>query len=174
MLAVSNTTPLIYLAKAKLLKILQNSFDEIYIPEEVYQEAVPKGVAAGYQDAIDIQEACSSWLQRKSVRLNLRVAFLRTSLTGADLQWIRNRVTQMHKADATVITLAIELGADKLIMDDKASLKVSVMLANHFHFDVVGTGDLVDEALKTDIISQEEHDCFVTEFSDIATWIAKI
>ncbi len=174
MIAVSNTTPLIYLAKTKLLKTLQNSFDEVYIPEEVYQEAVPRGVAAGYQDAIDIQEACSSWLQRKSVHLNLRVAFLRTGLTGSELQWLKNRVAQMHEADAAVVALAIELAADKLIMDDKASLKVAVMLANHFHFDVVGTGDLVNEALKAGIISQEEYECFVTEFSDIATWIAKI
>ena len=47
----SNTTPLIYLAKEDDPHILKKLFENIYIPTEVYREAVESGLARGYSDA---------------------------------------------------------------------------------------------------------------------------
>lgn len=46
---VSNTTPLIYLAKGKMLYVLKDLFEHVYIPKEVYEEAVEAGLAKNYQ-----------------------------------------------------------------------------------------------------------------------------
>jgi predicted nucleic acid-binding protein len=43
MTAISNSTPLIVLAKINRLDLLKDYFGEIYIPEEVYDEVVRRG-----------------------------------------------------------------------------------------------------------------------------------
>jgi hypothetical protein len=43
MIAVSNSTPLIALAKINRLDLLKDYFGKIYIPEEVYDEVVRRG-----------------------------------------------------------------------------------------------------------------------------------
>jgi hypothetical protein len=43
MIAVSNSTPLIALARIDRLELLHDFFQEIYIPEEVYDEVVRRG-----------------------------------------------------------------------------------------------------------------------------------
>jgi len=43
MIAVSNSTPLIALARIQRLELLHDFFQEIYIPEEVYDEVVRRG-----------------------------------------------------------------------------------------------------------------------------------
>ncbi|RLE90722.1 MAG: DUF3368 domain-containing protein, partial [Thermoprotei archaeon] len=62
-IAVSNTGPLIWLAKVEALYILRNFYREIIIPEAVYREAVRQGLAKGYRDAERIKEAVSrGWI----------------------------------------------------------------------------------------------------------------
>ena len=45
-----NSSPLIFLAKLKLLNILEELFDEVYITDAVYQETVVEG--AGHEEAV--------------------------------------------------------------------------------------------------------------------------
>lgn len=55
MRVVINSSPLIFLAKLKLLNILNELFDEVYITDAVYHETVVEG--AGHEEAIDIARA---------------------------------------------------------------------------------------------------------------------
>ncbi len=57
MLVVSNTGPLIHIAKLEKLKILKQLFGSIYITKKVFEEAVIVGKEKGYKDA-EIIESC--------------------------------------------------------------------------------------------------------------------
>jgi predicted nucleic acid-binding protein len=54
--AVSDTSPLIWLAKVGKLCLLKNLFGEVIIPQEVYAEAVDEGLKHGFSDALTIKE----------------------------------------------------------------------------------------------------------------------
>ena len=61
---VSNTSPLIWLAKIGRLNLLKELFGEVFVSEESYQEAVEKGLEAGFSDAIVIKDACEQgWIK---------------------------------------------------------------------------------------------------------------
>lgn len=61
--AVSNATPLIYLAKAGKLHLLRAVFGEVLIPEEVKVEVVDRGKELGKKDAYAIEAAIEEgWL----------------------------------------------------------------------------------------------------------------
>ncbi|GAB6102785.1 hypothetical protein JCM16138_20080 [Thermococcus atlanticus] len=67
-----NSSPLIFLAKLKLLNTMKELFDAVYITDAVYQETVVEG--AGHEEAIDIENA--GFLKRASVRNHRLVKFL--------------------------------------------------------------------------------------------------
>ena len=67
---VSNSTPLIYLAKAGRLDLLEKLFGTVLIPEEVKVEVVDKGKALGEKDAYVIEKAIDEgWLKVQSVKV---------------------------------------------------------------------------------------------------------
>jgi len=55
---VSNTSPLIWLAKTGKLNLLKDLFGEVLISEKSYKEAVEIGLQEGYSDALVIKDAC--------------------------------------------------------------------------------------------------------------------
>lgn len=61
---VSNSTPLIYLAKVGRIDLLRKVFKTVFIPQEVKNEVVDKGKLLGEQDAYIIEKAISEgWLK---------------------------------------------------------------------------------------------------------------
>lgn len=64
MKAVSNTGPLIWLAKYSKMHLLKLLFKEVLIPKAVYHEAVEQGFIYGYQDAAAISNAVEEgWIK---------------------------------------------------------------------------------------------------------------
>ena len=59
-IAVSNSGPLIHLARAGLIDFLFRLYDKIFIPESVFDEVVTKGKEEGHSDAIIIEQAISN------------------------------------------------------------------------------------------------------------------
>ncbi|UZE91967.1 MAG: DUF3368 domain-containing protein [Methanosarcinales archaeon] len=57
MKAISNSTPLIYLAKINHLDLLEKVYDQIYIPTSVYEETVVRGLEKKFLDAGIIKNA---------------------------------------------------------------------------------------------------------------------
>ena len=51
MIVISNTGPLIHLAKLEKLKLLKQLFGYIYITKKIYEEAVIVGEKKEYEDA---------------------------------------------------------------------------------------------------------------------------
>jgi predicted nucleic acid-binding protein len=96
---VSNSTPLIHLAKIGQLELLHNFFGNILIPQAVFDECVIEGYE--HEDAILIAQA--KWLFIESVTNHHLVKLL-----NADLD----------KGESEAITLSLEQSADLLLLDD--------------------------------------------------------
>ncbi len=100
MKVVSNSTALVHLSAAGRLELLRELFGELYIPEEVYHEVVIAG--AGKPGSSEVQTA--DWIKRLAVKNRLAWSMLNIML-GA--------------GEAACIVLAIEVGADLVILDDR-------------------------------------------------------
>lgn len=62
MLAVSDSTPLIHLAKIGKLNYLEKLFDNILIPKEVYEEIIIKGKKQNKSEVPMIEKAISNFI----------------------------------------------------------------------------------------------------------------
>jgi predicted nucleic acid-binding protein len=101
MKVVSNTTPLIGLASIDHFELLHLFFDEITIPQAVYDETV----VAGREEGGAKQEVSSAkWINVASVRDQLAVEVL---------------LDELDRGEAEVIVLAREMKADLVLMDEK-------------------------------------------------------
>ncbi len=99
MVVVSNSTPLIALSKINKLSLLNHFFEEIIIPEEVYNEVVIRGgTLYGAGEVAD-----SPWIHLKAVNNKQAVDALSLNL---------------DRGEAEAIICAQELGA-LLLIDDR-------------------------------------------------------
>ena len=96
---VSNSSPLINLARIGKLGLLRDLYNELIIPEAVWHEVVVKG--AGQPGADEVESA--DWIQRQAARNKELVQALRQDLDAGE---------------AEAIALSLEIGADLLLMDE--------------------------------------------------------
>lgn len=98
-ITVSNSTPLIHLAKIGQLHLLPELFGTLLIPNAVYTECVLDG--RGYEESTQIAQA--RWLQVVPVVNQTLLTLLNSEL---------------DKGEAEAIVLALEQSADRLLLDD--------------------------------------------------------
>ncbi len=96
---VSNSSPLINLARIGKLTLLRELFGVLIVPDAVWQEVVVEG--AGQPGADEVRSA--AWIQRQAV--------MNTQLVQALQQ-------DLDAGEAEAIALSLELGADLLLMDE--------------------------------------------------------
>jgi predicted nucleic acid-binding protein len=108
MTAISNSTPLIVLAKINRLDLLKDYFGEIYIPEEVYDEVVRRGGNLAGSSEV----ASCTWIKVEPVKNRMAVETLSLSL---------------DKGEAEAIVLSKEKDS-LLIIDDGAGRKTAELL----------------------------------------------
>jgi predicted nucleic acid-binding protein len=96
---VVDAGPLIFLAKLDRLNLLQSAADEIYIPKAVLSEIQNKTDEA----TSEIEAATKNWLQTKKVEGQNAVELL---------------LADLGQGEAEVITLATEIHADIVLLDD--------------------------------------------------------
>jgi predicted nucleic acid-binding protein len=140
--AVSDTSPLIWLAKVGKINLLKDVFGEIIIPQEVYEEAVEKGLQHGFSDAITIEECVNQgWI--KLSKLNPKDDPL--------IQRISERAFEIHQGEAQAIVLAREMGV-LLLMDESAGRA----FAEAWGLKVKGTIYVIISALRSGLITKTE------------------
>lgn len=106
--AVSNSTPLIYLAKIEKIMLLKEIFEKVYIPQEVFEEVVVKGR-----------------------ELNKKEIFLLEELIEAGAIEVKNAtgdtksIETLHEGEIAAISLAKELEIKTLLIDDREGLGVA-------------------------------------------------
>jgi predicted nucleic acid-binding protein len=108
MTAVSNSTPLIVLAKINRLELLKDYFGEICIPEEVYDEVVRRGGNLAGSSEV----ASCTWINVESVKNRMAVETLGLTLDKGE-------------SEAIVLTKEKE---SLLIIDDGAGRKTAGLL----------------------------------------------
>lgn len=114
---VSDSTPLIYLAKLGHLKLLQKLFVEVGVPEEVMAEVI-LGKRLGFNDAAVVENAKEDgWI--KVVKLD--------GAQRRELLKLRRTFDDISETDAAAIVLAKSLGAP-ICLDDSRAVKVAEVL----------------------------------------------
>ena len=106
--AVSNTSPLLNLAIIDRLSLLQRQFGEIYLPPAVLTELRVKESLPGSKLLQQALEA--GWLMVEEVENRVLVALLRREL---------------DKGEAEAITLALQLGASWLLLDEREGRRIA-------------------------------------------------
>jgi len=139
---VSNTSPLIWLSKTGKISLLKELFNEIAIPEEVYAEAVERGLKEGFSDALVIKEAVDQgWIKTS------KLAKKETALC----QKITEHAFEIHLGEAQAIVLARKMGA--LVLIDESSGRA---FAETWGLKAKGTLYVILRALSRELLDEAE------------------
>ncbi|MDI3475842.1 MAG: uncharacterized protein PWQ79_1175 [Thermococcaceae archaeon] len=96
---MSDSTPLIHLAKIERLELLRELFGEIVIPEAVYKECVIEGGES--EDALAIKNA--GWIKVEKI---------------SDERLKRTLMLELDEGESEAIVLALERNAELVLIDD--------------------------------------------------------
>jgi predicted nucleic acid-binding protein len=139
---VSNTSPIIWLSKIGRITLLKKLFGEVVIPEEVYKEAVEKGLKEGFSDALAIKECVDQgWI--KISKLDEREIKL--------CQKMVEHAFEIHFGEAQAIILARKISA-LLLMDESSGRAFAETLG----LKVRGTLYVIVEALREELLDRAE------------------
>jgi predicted nucleic acid-binding protein len=106
MLVVSNSSPLIALARLSYLDLLHSLYNEILIPQAVYQEVVQTG--KGREGAAAVEAA--PWITVQTVQDSVAVELLRD---------------QLDRGESEAIVLAMEGKAQLLLIDEARGRRIA-------------------------------------------------
>lgn len=135
---VSNSSPLIYLAKLKKLMLLRALFKEVVIPHEVYDEVAIRGKEGSFIDAVVVERAkTEGWLHVES---------------APQEKELKAFSPEIDIGEAAAILLARKINANLLLIDD-ASARI---IAQSFGLNVKGTVFVLLRAYKKKMLTKEE------------------
>ncbi|MEW6095286.1 MAG: DUF3368 domain-containing protein [bacterium] len=103
---VTNATILIGLSKIKRFNLLKEIFKEVIIPESIYNEVIIEGV--GKLGSEETKNA--DWIKVQSVK---------------NFSLKEDLLVILGEGEAEVITLAIEINADILLLDELSARKIA-------------------------------------------------
>ncbi|MEM3726311.1 MAG: DUF3368 domain-containing protein [Candidatus Bathyarchaeia archaeon] len=139
---VSNTSPLIWLSKIGKITLLKELFGEVIIPQEVYIEAVEKGLQEGFSDALAIKERIEQgWI--KISKLNEREVKL--------CEKIMEHAFEIHLGEAQAIILARKTNT-LLLMDESSGRAFAETLG----LKVKGALYVIMKALREELLNKDE------------------
>jgi predicted nucleic acid-binding protein len=127
----SNTSPIINLASINQLELLSKLYENILIPEAVYQEIVIIG--AGQPGSLEVKEF--DWINFKPVENQILTEALKIELDDGE---------------AEAISLAIEKNADLLLIDERLGRQV----ASRFGIKFIGVLGIIVEAKAKGLVDQ--------------------
>jgi len=133
---ISNSSPLMYLAKIKRLNLLETLFKKIVIPEEVYEEVVEG--KQEYLDSLVIERTVNDrWIKIKEIKIERE---------------IEKFASEIHPGEIAVISLSKKLKPSLVLIDDATARTI----AESFGFNVKGTLYVLLKAYKRKLINKNE------------------
>ncbi len=147
MRVVSNSGPLISLARIGALGLLKDYFGEIFAPHEVYNEVCVRG--KGKPGAEEVEAA--EWIRWTEVKDKFAVQILKIEL---------------NKGEAEVIVLARELNAELVLIDDRRPREI----AKDLGFKVLGTVGILIKAARDGRVCLEDA---LDELTSKGFWISR-
>lgn len=138
--AVSNSTPLIYLAKVNKLELMRELFQQVFIPDSIYHEVVTRGKELRIPDAAIVEKAVNSWILMEKVKEDTykEYAFLTTN-------------PRLGLGEKEALLLCKQLEADYFLADDKEARRIAKML----NIKPVGTCGIIIAAYKRGIVDRK-------------------
>jgi predicted nucleic acid-binding protein len=126
---IADSSPLIVLLKSDLENILPELFEEIIVPEEVWEE-----ILAGKPDDIAKEKLTKlSWLKRFPIATSEKIV----------------ETQNLGKGETAVLNLALTISESRVLLDDFAARKS----AKELKIPVLGTGGLLILAKQSGLIS---------------------
>ncbi len=135
MKVVSNSGPLIALAKVEKLHVLRELFGKVFIPQAVWIEVVERGKGKPGSEEV----ASAEWIEVVEVRDKLGVEILRG---------------EIEVGEAETIVLAKELNADLVLLDEK----IPRIIAKSLGLNVTGSLAILFLAWKRGLIADNLDD----------------
>lgn len=135
---ISNSSPLILLAKIDKLEYLFSLFKHILIPPEVYNETIERGLEKGFPDAILLQQVYNKGLIKIKKPIQIPVS-------------LKNN-TSLHLGEIEAISLAMEMKDSVILLDDEGAR----IFARNMGIKVKGTLGILVENYTTQLISKDE------------------
>jgi len=120
MTIVLDSTPLIYLAKVGLISIIEETDDDLLIPQLVFDEVVTVGKQRGDADSFIIEECIK--------RGTIKIVDPASKFTGFE--------SEIHAAEMDVMALAIEYGCIAII-DDGIAREIGEMCNVNVQQDIL-------------------------------------
>lgn len=131
MSVVSNSSPLISLARIGKLDLLRQLYGEVFIPEAVWHEVVVKGARESGADEVK----AATWIKMQPIAESTLAHALRQELDAGE---------------AEAIVLTMEMQAELLIMDEKVGREV----AKHLGLRYTGLIGVLVEAKQKGTLSE--------------------
>jgi len=153
---ITNTSPVIALAKIRRLELVKKMYATLYLPPYVKVESVDKGRELGASDVAEIEKGISEgWI--KPMELTLKECEAAERLV---------RKTKLGQGEAEAIVLAKAKGL-KIVLDDKDARAI----AKSWDLDYTSTVMIIYEAYVKKLISYEELIQALSELSKVM-WIS--
>ena len=137
MIVVTNSGPLMALAKLGLLDLLGRLYGKVYMPVAVYDEVVLRGEEGGFSDSLQVKLA----IQRKQLIVK-EVENLRADVAGLPL----------HEGEKEVLSLALENNANLVLLDDMLARSEAQTLG----FSVKGALGVIAKGYRMELLSLDE------------------
>lgn|SRR3989344_422113 len=151
---ISNSSPLILLARINKLGIIKEIYKKIYIPKAVYNEVIVRGKEEKYSDAFIIERAVDDFIFIKELKEeNLRESKKLNDVIG------------MGESEA--ITLAIQERAQLLLIDNLEPRKIAEVK----NIKCRSTPGIILEALHKEKITVEEYKNSIIKLAEYA-WLS--
>lgn len=131
MIVISDTSPITNLAAVGHLSLLQQLYGDIIIPERVYQELT--GAGDSIPGCREVQTL--AWISVRS---------------AANQEQVRLLQDKLDAGEAEAITLAVELDADWLLIDEELGRTI----AAEYHIQFTGVLGILIEAKYRGLITQ--------------------
>lgn len=151
---ISNSSPLILLAKINKLSVLERLYKKISIPYEVYNEVIAKGKKENYSDAALIERHINE------------VIFV-TNLNKEYVKEAEKLKRVIGSGESEAIALCLQEKAKLLLIDNLEPRKI----AQTKRIKCRSTPGILFEALKNGIIAFDEYESAIKELSKYA-WLS--
>jgi predicted nucleic acid-binding protein len=137
MKAVSNASPLIYLAKIKQIRLLPKLFQEILVSNRVYEETMIRGRELGYEDANLINE-------------QVQTGFINVRRVSLEKQFLKE--FPIEEGEKETIQLALREKISTVLADERKARIAAEMLG----LKPLGTIGVLSLAVKQGAISRKQ------------------
>lgn len=151
---ISNSSPLILLAKIGRLSILNRLYNNVLIPYEVYREVVVEGKKENHSDAALIEKCINEFIFVK----NLAQEHKKRAEKLKDIVGL---------GESEAIELCLQEKSKLLLIDNLEPRKI----AKSMGLDCISAPGVLFEALKTRLLTFEEYNSGIKELSKFA-WLS--